>query len=424
MSRSTLLDELQMLGLTRSECRAYLAIVKSGLCTAVQVSRESHLQRTEIYQLVSGLVSKGLVEETIDRPKRYRAIDPEITLPNLVKQTARRIEDIRNTTEELTAELGTMQNVLTSRKPHVRVIKGMDRITGNLLEMVASAEQEVWMIAARNLLITPRRIVERASKLISEKRLKARLVVELDEEVYNHLAKRGRLWEVRHANDIPVHLYGVDTSAIAVGLTPSRLGVSEVCVTHKEGVKALRSFFEAFWNQSMPMSVWAPTREQDRGTLPRRSVILGREQLYASVADWHTKARKRILECTPTENGPLRVVTHLGPGYLEAHNRGVAIRTLCQITRENVEIVKRLSEFSDVRHTEASTGVGIAVLDESEAALTYVQDDTPSVKCVTDVSVHTTDPKTICRLAELFNILWKSSTRADIKIRELSQEDA
>ena len=102
---STLIEKLKTLGLTENECKVYFALLKLGAGTAVQLSREAHLQRTEIYSLMSGLVSKGLVEETIDKPKRYKPVNVRQALPRLAIRIRDRLDRIAKESEQLAAKL-------------------------------------------------------------------------------------------------------------------------------------------------------------------------------------------------------------------------------------------------------------------------------------------------------------------------------
>jgi len=427
LSQRALIDQLRLLGLTESESKAYLAVVKLGPCTAVQVSRESQLQRTEIYSLMSKLVSKGLVEETADRPKRYQAPNLERALKNLGEQTASRLRRIKEATQQLAARLSELTVTSERRKgPEVRVIHKINNIQRNFLEMVASAESEIWMMAGRKqVLHVPTHTVSRTLRTISKKNLRARLIAELDENVARHLKKNTNLVEIRHCGNVSVHLYGVDDSAVSVGLTPSSLtdlqSTSEIHITHPETVRAMRNFFETFWDQAVPFNVWASTREEDRGTQHRRTVIWGREQLYAAVADWHLKARERILDYMPTENGPVRVLTYLKESFTEARNRGVRMQSLCHMTPANLAAVREMLRFTEVRHTDASPGIGFGILDESEAVIQYIQADTSDIICPTDIAIYVTDESAVRQLKEMFNLLWKNSIPAESKIRELSE---
>jgi sugar-specific transcriptional regulator TrmB len=376
---------------------------------------------------MSRLVSKGLVEETADRPKRYRASNPQSALKNLAKQTTGRLRRITVATEQLAARFSELTDTSERRKgPEVRVIDKIDNIQRNFLGMVASAEREIWMMAGRKqVLHAPTHTVSQTLRTISKKNLRARLIAELDQNVARHLKKHINLVEIRHCGNVPVHLYGVDDSAVSVGLTPSSSpdsqSVSEIRITHPETVRVMRNFFETFWDQAVPFNVWTSTREEDRGTQHRRTVIWGREQLFAAVADWHLKARERILDYMPAENGPVRVLTYLKESFTEARNRGVRMQSLCHITPRNLAAVRQMLRFTEVRHTDASPGIGFGILDESEAVIQYIQADTSDIICPTDIAIYVTDESAVRQLGEMFNLLWKNSIPAESKIRELSE---
>jgi len=230
------------------------------------------------------------------------------------------------------------------------------------------------------------------------------------------------LVEIRHSEGLPSYIYGFDDRAVAVGLTGPEVGdqVSMILVTHPKTVRIVRDFFERLWEDAAPFNTWAAMEEQERETGRQRTVLWGRQQLYASLADWCLRAKERILHYVPTENGPLRISRNLGDGHMEARKRGVRVQSLCHIGSANLGAVREMMKFSEVRHTEASPGVTFSVLDESEAIIHYVHMDTPDITCPTDISIHITVHDATRRLAEWFELLWKNSTAAETKIRGLS----
>jgi len=144
------MGKLQALGLTENECKAYLALLKLGTCTAVQISRESHLQRTEIYPLMAGLVSKGLVEETVDRPKRYRPVNVKHALPRFAVKIRSRVDAIAKESEQLAAELeGLSTRTKQTAQEEIRIIYGPQSARAHLLESIKSTQSEFWGIAGR-----------------------------------------------------------------------------------------------------------------------------------------------------------------------------------------------------------------------------------------------------------------------------------
>lgn len=423
---SGLISQLQKLGLTTGEAMAYLAVLKLGAPTALQIAREAQLQRTETYHLMSSLASKGLVQQTIDKPRRYQGSNPQDAIPKLAQNIVQQLKTVPAAAEELAAKLTSMLvTPAWENRPEVRVISGARGVEANFANLIASADREVWMMAGgQQISAASGRFIAQALKTISARRLKARLITELDMEIAKHLGKRPGPVEIRHCQHVPTHLYGIDDRAVSVGLTSSRARrsspISEIFLSHPECVSAIRSFFEAFWEQAVPMSVWVATKEHDREANRPRSVLWGREQLYASVADWPLKARERLLDYSPSEYGPERVSRKMGDRYLEARNRGVRIQSLCHVSTTNLAAVKELCRYSEVRHTEASPGIGFSVLDESDAVIHYVQADTPEIRSPTDISIYVTDRDGIRRLDEMFKLLWENAIPAEIKIRELS----
>ena len=369
----------------------------------------------------------GLVEETLDRPIRYRASNPQINIPSLADRTITQIGKAATTAGQLVAKLTlTRSTARTPAQTEVRVIIGRRNLESEFLEMLESVQKEIWMMAATEHIVrTKRSTITHFLNTVSSKHIRARLITELDDRTVRLIRGHLRFVEVRHCEDVPSHLYGCDHRAVGVGLTSAETRdprrVSEVLVTHPECVQVFRRFFEAFWDQGVPYDVWNATRGQSSRTPARRVVIWGRERLYRAVADWHLKAKERILDYMPTENGPVRVTRHLRSSLMEAHNRGVRLQSLCHISQANLDAVKELCEVSEVRHTVASPLSGISVLDESEAVIQYIQSDTTDAKCPTDISIYITDREAVRRLGETFNLLWDHSTPAETRIQELSQ---
>src|SRR5207247_478350 len=70
-------EALQRVGLGRYEALVFVNLARSGAATAGELARASGVNRVQTYRALESLESRGLVEVTIDRPRRYaaRAID-------------------------------------------------------------------------------------------------------------------------------------------------------------------------------------------------------------------------------------------------------------------------------------------------------------------------------------------------------------
>src|SRR5205809_8060710 len=75
-------DALQRIGLSRYEALVFVNLARAGATTAGDIARASGVHRVQTYRALEGLEARGLVEATLDRPRRYaaRAIDDDVAV--------------------------------------------------------------------------------------------------------------------------------------------------------------------------------------------------------------------------------------------------------------------------------------------------------------------------------------------------------
>src|SRR5580765_7738496 len=78
------LEELVRLGLTTYEAKAYLALLRRESSTAAQTARLANVPRQRIYDVLAGLVDKGLAATRPGPVVKYAAEAPEHALERLV----------------------------------------------------------------------------------------------------------------------------------------------------------------------------------------------------------------------------------------------------------------------------------------------------------------------------------------------------
>ncbi|MEZ0346703.1 MAG: TrmB family transcriptional regulator [Infirmifilum sp.] len=71
---------LKMLGLTGLEAELYLILLEKGPLSAPEISDYLVRHRPQIHVALTRLSSKGYIEELGGRPKKYRAVDPQLLL--------------------------------------------------------------------------------------------------------------------------------------------------------------------------------------------------------------------------------------------------------------------------------------------------------------------------------------------------------
>jgi len=140
-------QELQRCGITDQEAVLYLALFKKS-STASDVAERTGIPRTRVYEIARELESKGFIEMNLDRPVKFRAIEPEIVLRRLKAGLERKLQ-------ELTLKGPEIVNILKKipseeeEKETVWAINGESNVISKFNEMCKHAEKEICFTTQR-----------------------------------------------------------------------------------------------------------------------------------------------------------------------------------------------------------------------------------------------------------------------------------
>lgn len=149
MSTNVIKNSLIKLGLSETEARVYLAMLKLGPDTVQHIAREAKISRTAAYEIISGLEKKGLASSfTQGKRKNFTAEDPE----KLESYFEGRIRDIQS-------ELGLFNRVLPEirllqggvSKPRVRYYKGDEAVRALFRDVVLVEPTELYEVSNLNV---------------------------------------------------------------------------------------------------------------------------------------------------------------------------------------------------------------------------------------------------------------------------------
>ena len=93
------------LGLTSYEARAYMALVGSESLTATQAARESGVPRQRIYDVLEGLVARGLAELLSGRVARFAALAPQAAVERLLAEQRAELTSHETDAAQVAADL-------------------------------------------------------------------------------------------------------------------------------------------------------------------------------------------------------------------------------------------------------------------------------------------------------------------------------
>jgi len=136
---------LRELGLTEYETETYIALLKSGVLTASEVSEQSNVPYSKIYETLNALERKGWTEVQHGRPSKYFPKSPIEALSMTKLQFE---EKLRNWEKNIATELQPIFEQREIReKPDIWILRGELSVLAKLQEMMDNTKNEV-MIAA------------------------------------------------------------------------------------------------------------------------------------------------------------------------------------------------------------------------------------------------------------------------------------
>jgi len=236
---------LHELGLTDYETRAYLALLEKGVLTASQVSEDSEVPYSKVYETLMSLEKKGWIEAEHARPARYYPKAPSEALATMKLQLEERVK----TWEK--AILGELEPFYEQReiheKPDIWILRGELNTLAKLREMVEKTRSEL-MVAAPAL---PKGLVAAAENIMKQlhnSNIRVLFMVSKNAEDWN-IQKLSDVAEVR----VRDHMFG---GGIIVDGKEAMLFLGEdkptlvIWSNHLGLVRFAREYFQYLWESS------------------------------------------------------------------------------------------------------------------------------------------------------------------------------
>ncbi len=92
---------LERLGLTEYEAKTLSALFKAREAEAPEVSRIAQVPKTRVYDVLDRLVKKGLVIEIYGRPKKYRVVEADAAVEQLISKKKEEISALEEEAKKL-----------------------------------------------------------------------------------------------------------------------------------------------------------------------------------------------------------------------------------------------------------------------------------------------------------------------------------
>jgi HTH-type transcriptional regulator, sugar sensing transcriptional regulator len=237
---------LLALGLTGSEVKAYVALLKGGTMTASEVSRQARIPYSKVYNALESLHNKGWVEEQKSRPIVYTARPPDTALEELKS----RQETVRKEKEQIA--LQELMGVYVSRgeqeRPDVWIMRGANEILSRVKNLLLNCRTELLIALPPQLLPFTERI-EPLLAVLKERGVKS-LILTSPDLAGGVAEKLSRFAEIRTR----MTMYGgglvSDSKEVILLLGGGEQGTLPLAIwaSHHQLANFAKDYFEFLWN--------------------------------------------------------------------------------------------------------------------------------------------------------------------------------
>ncbi|WP_282940080.1 TrmB family transcriptional regulator [Paenibacillus sp. RC67] len=128
--------ELQKLGFSQYECKAYVGLLKNSPITGYEISKRSGVPRSMIYEVIGKLLDKGAVYTVPSEPVTYAPL-PAKELINRLRST---FEQSFDYLEKNLSALESEQEIDVIRR-----ISSDELVIAEMIDMIGKADKELWI---------------------------------------------------------------------------------------------------------------------------------------------------------------------------------------------------------------------------------------------------------------------------------------
>ncbi len=253
-------DQLVRLGLTSYEARAYVALTRRESCTAAQVARLAGLPRQRIYDVLGGLVERGLAASRPGSVVKYAAAEPASAIERLV---AGRRQELTALEQGAAATIDTLTAAYVAGRQHtdpleyIEVLREPGAINARFDELQASIQREILVFTKPPYAKPPQENIEGLEVVRTHV---ARSIYEFsvfeDPVVVSGVARFVEQGEqARFVPELPLKLVIVDETIVMFGMqdpvADRNPDFTMMVVEHPSLATVLKVAFDAYWEQGV-----------------------------------------------------------------------------------------------------------------------------------------------------------------------------
>jgi sugar-specific transcriptional regulator TrmB/CBS domain-containing protein len=428
LDEKRLFEILRELGLSKREADIYIYLSRKGPQKAHSVAVHLDIDRAQMYRSLTSLQEKGIVELTLEAPKRYIAVPIESLLGSYIndkKSEVTRVEtekdDVINYFKSISAR------ELEYPMAKFQVITGRSGIHTKISEMVNQAQKEILSLTTSIGLIQEdlAGILDTITESVRDKKdVQFKMLANVTNENLKIMKATVRRITVKKTNaewrhidlgskfyprfvikdDEEVILYMISEGELS---TPAEEDTG-LWVTSKMFVSTLKSSFMEIWRNAIDVN--ERIHELETGT-PREETLIIKEpaDVQAKILETLDTAKNDVILISSAAG--INKVSNNDP-YQEYAKKGVKIRIMAPIDLDNLEAAQSLSKLYEIKHVSISY-LTMMITDSKHLFIfkaPIVEEESTASPFYLRDTFYTNDRKFVERATELLRDIWKRGT--------------
>ncbi|NQV17325.1 MAG: TrmB family transcriptional regulator [Armatimonadetes bacterium] len=257
-----LIAELTKFGLNELEAKVYVILLQKQFYTATEISKTAKTNRTQMYDILSKLIQKGMCTEVLGSVKKYSAVDPE----TVIARFKEKVEQTRDTIDNLApALINLYQNNIENDDPldFVKVLRTTKNIYENVMQLIRSATESVLVFNKPPYAMKPDENEEEICSI--QKGIQHKCIYEVETGNMKEFIKKVKYFEqvgerVRIVKKLPMKMLIIDDHYIVFTLQHHGLQGAQftaMMIEHSDLAKLLKRTFELYWNEGVTLQEYS-----------------------------------------------------------------------------------------------------------------------------------------------------------------------
>ena len=377
MTEERVFKTLTGLGFSEIEAQVYVFLSKKGIKRGRDISLALKMNKQQLYPSLKNLQNKGVVSVTLEHPAQFSAIPFEKVLDLHLKT---KMEEVRRIQKNKDQILNDWQSIVIGMaddsSEKFMVFEGKTRILSRLQKMIQESKTELIAIASVAGLTQADDfgIFELAQNYTFKSCIQFKCLVETKDknaEVIKRLIKENSKGQVKFEARNPFlplknfpTLVIRDSEEILLFIKPlsekSKVEENDVCLWTdcKTIIGAFTTIFEELWRNSVDFEENVPIFSRDYLIEKKDKTT---QKLVEREYDEKLIQTEREVVILTSSQGLIELSTKQDI-FKKLCARGVLVKILAPVERENSGIAQLLSKFSTVRHVPANY-VGVTIID-------------------------------------------------------------